>query len=148
MATFLPTWNPEKWSWEDLDDEIATLSESGAVEGQWSTGNTKHKIAEGDRFFMLRQGPEPRGIMASGVFTSGVFQEGHYTEPGKTANYAAIRFDVLVNPDRSPRKLIPLDRLVEKFDADFQFVGVAASGQELPADVAAGIERLWSALHH
>jgi 5-methylcytosine-specific restriction enzyme A len=102
MATYLLTWNPQKWTWEDLQEDVDELAEKGFVTFRWSCGNSK-RIAKGDRVFLLRQGEEPRGVMASGWAESDSFEEIHWREEkaqkGRTTRYVKVRWDVLLNPE-------------------------------------------------
>src|SRR5262249_29862814 len=98
---YLLTWNPEQWEWADLESMAEQTAEGRPVEGQWSCGNTK-RIRPGDRLFLLRQGVEPRGIIAAGWATSGSYESPHWDaarrERGDTALRVNIRFDRILNP--------------------------------------------------
>lgn len=101
MATYLLTWNPNRWNWEDqesLQECIAEIEEQGYCEDRWSCGRTK-KIRPKDRLFILRLGIEPRGIFASGQATSGVYEDDHWESgnPNK-ALFVDISLDTLLNP--------------------------------------------------
>jgi 5-methylcytosine-specific restriction enzyme A len=102
MATYLLTWNPQKWQWEGLQEDIDELAGKGSLIFRWSCGNSK-RIVKGDRVFLLRQGEEPRGLMASGWAESDSFQETHWREEkarkGRTTRYVEVRWDVLLNPE-------------------------------------------------
>ena len=68
MKTYLLTWNPRRWHWEDLAETSAdTLAGKGAS-ADWSCGNTK-RIQPGDRIFLMRVAVEPKGIISSGWVT-------------------------------------------------------------------------------
>src|SRR5689334_5317397 len=109
MATYLLTWNPLRWHWDDIDDEVEQLRRDGLIPSQWACGNSRH-IAVGDRIFMLKQGPEPRGLIASGWVTEAPFEEAHWTDQGGGTSESAwyIRFDADV---LSATPLIPRSRL-------------------------------------
>ena len=67
MATYLFVWNPKRWhQWNDLDQEIEQVGMTGRADSTWSTGNRKN-LPIGSRFFLIRLGTEPKGIMGSGV---------------------------------------------------------------------------------
>src|SRR4051812_1432251 len=72
-GTYLLTWNPNNWPWDDLEFVAGKTAEGRHVDDRWSCGNTK-RIRAGDRLFLLRQGVEPRGIMAAGWATSMVYE--------------------------------------------------------------------------
>ena len=65
MPTYLLTWNPQSWPWDDLPDEARRLRRGKSLEGRWGCGHSR-SLKPGDRFFFLRQGRPPRGIIASG----------------------------------------------------------------------------------
>jgi 5-methylcytosine-specific restriction enzyme A len=69
METFLLTWNPKKWPWDDLDADYEQVRKCGFLDERWTCGRSKRLRAD-DRVFLLRQGEEPRGILASGFVTS------------------------------------------------------------------------------
>jgi 5-methylcytosine-specific restriction protein A len=102
MATYLLTWNPQKWRWEDLQEDINELRKKGTLLFRWSCGNSK-RIVKGDRVFLLRQGEEPRGIIASGWAESESSEEIHWRKEkarkGRTTRYVEVRWDVLLNPE-------------------------------------------------
>jgi hypothetical protein len=102
MATYLLTWNPQKWPWLDLQEDLAELARENSVTFRWSYGNSK-RIVEGDRVFLLRQDLEPRGILASGKVVLGSFEETHWREEkarkGRTTRYVTVRWEVLLNPE-------------------------------------------------
>ena len=142
MSTFLVVWNPKKWFWDPCD-RATVIKQSAAgrpSHGRWSVGGRKYGITPvQDRVFLLRQGPEPRGIIASGWFRSTVYQDKHWDgTPGKRANYADISWDLALEDC----DLLPLALLKS------QIAGVhwhpQGGGVLLvpPADV--DLERLWA----
>jgi hypothetical protein len=59
-TTYLLTWNPNSWHWDNLEVQVRATAEGRQIDDRWSCGNTK-QIRVGDRLFLLRQGVEPRG---------------------------------------------------------------------------------------
>ena len=109
MTAILGTWNPHKWSWDDIDEAIAATRAGDVVPDRWSVSNRTHGIEIGDRFFLLKQEVEPRGIVASGTVSSLPFEDAHWNNtPGATTNYVNITFDVVLDPD----DVLPVERLV------------------------------------
>lgn len=141
MATYLLIWNPKRWSWDNLQDEVDEINKNGFLIGSWSVGNSK-RVTRGDRLFLIRLGKEPRGIIGSGLAESDVFEDEHWDESanevGKSARYVDVRFDKLLNPDNEAilsRK--ELDHLGEMhWDSP-------VSGIQIPDDIAHGLENLW-----
>jgi len=69
VQTFLLTWNPDKWPWSTFNRNYDRARKQGFLDYDWSSGRSQ-RLRRGDRVFLLRQGVEPRGILASGVVTS------------------------------------------------------------------------------
>ena len=72
MKTFLFAWNPKKWDWTTLEQNIDEIEQTGRTSLRWSVISHK-KISPGDRAFLVRLGKEPKGIMASGFVSTSPF---------------------------------------------------------------------------
>jgi hypothetical protein len=146
MLTFLLTWNPARWHWADLAEVSQKTAEGVPYASRWSTGNTK-KIAKGDRVFLLKQGEEPRGIIAAGWVTSEeVYEAPHYdvqrAAQGDVALRADIEFERILNPDEND----PLSvEDIHEGPLSSVYWQIPASGTELAVDAATALEELWSA---
>ncbi len=139
MKTFLLTWNPTRWNWETLEDEIIELNEIGTLTGRWSCGTNK-SIDINDRFFLIRLGKEPKGIIASGYVKSKVFTGPHWSEEeGRKANFIEIDYDILINPDSS--KILELDILNAQFPT--QQWSTQNSGISISQDIIYDLEKTW-----
>jgi 5-methylcytosine-specific restriction protein A len=142
MQTFLLTWNPSKWPWASLDADYDLARRQGFFDVRWSCGRSKRSRA-GDRVFLLRQGIEPRGIVASGFVTSDEpFAANHFADEGRSALYVATRFDVLLHPDREP--IFPRARLDSGGLAGVHW-DTQGGGITIAPDAAAELEELWHA---
>ena len=109
-AAFLLTWNPLKYVWDGYNDWVAA-TETAPRELSWSTGSRKRGISPGDNLFLLRQGPEPRGLIGQAVATSEVDQRPHFTDPTRTANYVDVEFVTLL----AEEDILPLAELEDRF---------------------------------
>jgi 5-methylcytosine-specific restriction protein A len=69
VKSYLYSWNPTKWQWQDLTIAIHDLINKKPYEIDWSCGNTK-RIQINDSFFMMRLGLAPKGIIGCGRITS------------------------------------------------------------------------------
>lgn len=136
MRAYLLTWNPGiKHFWKDMQEILNNR------EIDWSCGNRKD-MPKGSRVFVLRQGAEPRGIIASGFTTSEVYSQRHWiperASRGDMANYVDVRLDTVREPDDVlPRSI--LDQGVFKS----VYWDTPASGIEIPSEAAKALERLW-----
>jgi len=143
--TYLLTWNPRNWAWDDLEEMVNRTAEGRPVEDQWSCGNTK-RIRMGDRLFLLRQGVEPRGIVAAGWATSAVYEGPHWDrerrEKDDTALRVDLRFDRILNPEVD--EILPLDKLQDGSLASVNWA-TPASGIQIRQG-ADELERLWAEL--
>jgi 5-methylcytosine-specific restriction protein A len=137
MATYIFTWNPKNWAWDNFESLVAASKAGRHVKDHWSTGNNK-SIKKGERFFLLRQGTE-RGIVAAGITTSGWFQKDHWKvdKQGK-ANYAHVRFDTIVPLAERLATEVLLTRMSE-----FNWLRVQASGVSISDKLATALERIW-----
>lgn len=145
MPTYLLTWSPKKFAWNDLEADIETIESIGFYDGAWSSGNTK-KIMPGDRVFMLRQGADRAGIIGSGIATSVVGEVPHHdTERrsrGETMLSNDFRFFELLNPLRT--KILPREALYSGKLASVNW-GTQSSGITIEAEAADELESLWAA---
>lgn len=141
MNTLLLAWNPKKWSWSDLSDDIARLKSGGIYPAQWSCGNSK-SVRKGDRFFLIRLGKHPRGIMGSGYTTSSSRLSDHWDgTPGKTTNFIDIEFDILVDPDKND--LFGLELLREVDPKSLQLWFPQQSGISIRSELLEALEERW-----
>jgi len=97
MTAYLLTWNPKQFKWHELKNKISKFRAGGSITLQWSCGNTK-RIAKGDRLYLLRQGVEPRGIMASGIALGAPTEDRSWNSAQKTARYVPVALDALLDP--------------------------------------------------
>lgn len=136
MPAFLLTWNPTRFdSWNE------TYWLAHRKINSWSCGARKD-LPRGSVVYLLRQGGEPRGIVASGRTVRAVYQDTHW-DPARRrnrvmANYVDVHFNVVLS------------------DTAFRVGDVAAlrgqvnwrtqmSGIRIPDDAAERLRRLWAA---
>lgn len=145
MATYLLTWNPKRWDWDEIEDDIHYLAEQGWLDDRWSCGVTK-RIRPGDRFFLMRLGLEPRGIIGSGTIQSSPFEELHWAneeaDKGKKANYVDVVFDSLLNAELEP--ILPIGFLNDHSVLREMNWSPQASGASIPDQIAEELTRQWS----
>lgn len=138
--TFLFAWNPRRFEWPAIDDQIREVREAGGADDRWSCGTAKN-IPAGSRFFLIRLASEPKGIVGSGVTVGEVEQAPHWESEqaakGETANYVDLRFDAL---SRTP--LIQRSELNEPPFAGFKW-DTQMSGIRIPEDAAGALSNEW-----
>lgn len=146
MTTYLLTWNPSRWTWTGLQDNINEIKKQGFYLDTWSCGVTK-KIKPDDRVFLMKLGrEEPRGIIASGWAISYFFEGDHWDKKqalaGKTALYIDVHLDTILNPEKLIFSRKTLDNgIYAQMNWEPQ-----ASGVTIPDDVAAQLEIDWANL--
>ena len=139
MATYLFVWNPKRWhQWNDLDQEIEQVGMTGRADSTWSTGNRKN-LPIGSRFFLIRLGTEPKGIMGSGVTSSEPYSGPHWDprRPTEEAHYVDLWFDFL-----SRDILVTWSELQRPPFSSFNWAA-QSSGLTLPEKVAEALEGVW-----
>lgn len=141
MRTFLLSWNPTQWPWDYLHDSIAKVTGQGYFDDHWSCGN-RRDIDIGDRFYLIRLGSDPRGIVASGYVTSSAYDDPHWDKQraanGDTSIYVKIRFDAIAE-----QPVIPIAELDQAPLNTFHW-HTQSSGILIPNDIADAIEQLWA----
>ncbi len=143
MNTFLLTWNPERFHWDGLAEAARELRRQGFLDTNWTCGRRKH-MDPGDRVFLIRQGVEPRGIVASGhALTSPVSREIDFDEKrlGAMTNYIDVRFDALLDP--AIDGVLPRGALNQGPLADVNW-GAQSGGIAVGAEAAELLEELWA----
>ena len=141
MNTFLFTWNPTKWNWTTLDDDISTLKNSGKITKRWSLAASYKKIKMGDRCFLMKLGESPKGIIASGYVSSPPFKAPHWDNSGLLIYYVNIDVEILLNADKEPildLSTIESDTILSKRNWTPQ-----SSGIEIYDDYKDRLEKVW-----
>lgn len=143
MTTYLLTWNPDRWRWLDLQECIDDIRTQGYHLDTWSCGVTKRIIPD-DRFFLIKLGKEPRGIVASGWVTSEVYEGTHWNKAAKKQSkkslYIDIHFDTILDPDKVIFPRAKLDKgILAQMHWDAQ-----ASGATISPEVAIELEKQWA----
>jgi 5-methylcytosine-specific restriction protein A len=138
MQTYLLTWNPSQNRPANLDHVINTIGKNRVYKDDWSTGK-RVDLPIHSRFFMLRQGVEPRGIMASG-YTLSRPQKG--TKPGDHSNYCKLVFTAGL--DATIGHLIPLAELLNHPPLDEFNWSPQCGGILFEKKQSDKLERLWA----
>ena len=137
--TYLFIWNPKRWPWKNLEENIEEINSTGSCKERWSCGNSK-SIQINDRIFLMRVGVEPKGIMASGYVTSNPYNGRHYGDSNKNARYVDVEFEMLLNPDKEP--ILTLD-ILEQGNLKKQLWTPQASGTSIKSELIDELESVW-----
>lgn len=146
MKSWLFTWNPRMWAWDDpvngYKEMIREVAAAGASYCKWTCGVTK-AIQPGDRIFIIRLGEEPRGIIASGYALTTVFEGTNWdtikAAQGKRVNRVYIEIDKILDPEDC---ILQMDELY-KISGNMHWTP-QNSGISIPDDVAKVLEDIWS----
>ncbi|AZM96557.1 hypothetical protein [Vreelandella venusta] len=100
-GTWLMAWNPKHWPWKSYQDDRLKIASGENVTLPWRTASTQPR--EGDTFYLVRVGQEPRGLIARGNIASAPYEDDHYNAEratnGETARFVDITLTDLRDPD-------------------------------------------------
>ena len=138
----LLTWNPQRWKWTERDAIAASVEAGDVAKRRWSCGNTK-TLPVGTRAFVLRQGEEPRGIVASGWTVTAPFEAPHWDSglaaAGDTAYFIEVAFDSV-----SREGVVPVDPRNAPGPLSDVNWAIPASGTSLSGKPYEALESLWA----
>jgi len=136
MNAYLFGWNPQKFAWEDIDDDILKVKNDGYLEEAWSVASYK-TIKPGDRAYVMRLGVEPKGLFASGVISSEPYMA---LRNGRHFRRINIKLDVLLNPDKE--RILTLD-ILKTGNLSEQTWMPQASGISIKPHLVDELEGVW-----
>ncbi|KAA9327229.1 EVE domain-containing protein [Hymenobacter busanensis] len=136
---YLFAWNPAKWQWADLEQQVEEWQKTGKSTQVWSCVSHR-RIRPGDRVFLVRLGSTPRGIMASGKVVSEPFTAPHWNGEDREIWKVVIEFDVLLNPGRD--SILTLEFLDTGALAKQQWTPMSSGVPILP-EAAQELEEEW-----
>lgn len=139
MNTYLLVWNPKRWKWGAIDDEVKQVDKNGVCSLRWSCGNTKG-IQPGDRLFLIKVGTEPKGIIGSGFAKTPVYSDRNWNGKKGRTNYIEVDFEILLNPDKDP--ILTLD-ILKKGKLSNQTWTPQMSGISIKPDIVDKLESIW-----
>jgi 5-methylcytosine-specific restriction protein A len=139
MTAILGTWNPALAPWSGMADVIAATARGERVVDSWSVARRRHGIQPGDRFFLLKVGKPPRGMVGSGTILSEPYAAPHWDgTPGKITKLVDVEFDRVIDRDH----VLAASTLAEQLRNTYW--KPTSSGTTInPADVER-LESLWS----
>lgn len=146
MSTWLLTWNPSKWKWNDKFDGYEELKshirQVGIAYMTWSCGVNK-SIKKGDRLFLIRLSDQHRGIIASGYAASDVIEGPHWDEEKDKAGIKARRVYMEIDRivDDFATTPLSMDRLIE-IGPGYRW-NPQSSGVSIPEEISEQLESIW-----
>ena len=142
--TWLLVWNPKLWKWDTLEDERSATHKGDEVVHEWSCRNRHAR--KGDRFFLMRAGMEPKGIVAVGNVVSATYMAPHFDEvknaQGVERRTVKVAFTRIQDPKRGD-SFITLSEL-ERDNEDRQSWTPQSSGIEIKQKSVELLERKWA----
>jgi len=144
-GTWLMVWNPNDWPWKTYQDDRLNIASGENVTLPWRTASSQPR--EGDTFYLVRVGQEPRGLIARGNIASAPYEDDHYdaerATKGETARFVDITLTDLRDPD--------VDAYISMADlsagtTDGQNWSPQVSGIEIKSLSAKLISKLWDKL--
>ncbi|MCO5935838.1 hypothetical protein NAF17_09810 [Mucilaginibacter sp. RB4R14] len=136
QKAFLFGWNPVKFKWENIDDDIEKLKTTGKLVDNWSVASHK-TTAIGDRAYLVRLGAEPRGIFGSGHIASEPYLA---SRNGRIYHRINIGIDALLNPDKE--RILTFD-ILKTGKLDEQTWAPQASGISIRPHLIDELEGVW-----
>ena len=141
--SWLFTWNPDDWAWEDIGNKIQATDRGETVVMRWSCTNTL--VSSGDRAWLIRLGVEPKGVMAAGNVISEPYEDVHWdkskAESGETCHYVDIEFTRIIDVYKDA--YVSLEDL-GRISIDQQNWTPQLSGVEIKKRSAGLLEKLWN----
>lgn len=144
-GTWLMAWNPNNWSWDSFQDDRLRIASGENVTLPWRTSSSLPR--EGDSFFLVRLGQDPKGLIARGNVASEPYDDDHYNpelaQQGEKAKYIDITLTDLRDPKAD--SFISMADL-KSLTADSQNWTPQASGIEIKSLSAKTVTKLWNQL--
>ena len=136
MRTFILMWNPDISAMKMLEFEKCIKSPSSTL--TWNVWD--HELVDyEDRFYMVRVGEGPTGIVMSGEFYGKTEKGEDWSGKGRETYYAELEIESIFHPECEP--IITTGRLQEEIP-DFDWTG-GHSGRVLTDEQAEKLEVLF-----
>jgi 5-methylcytosine-specific restriction protein A len=112
MKTYLLTWNPKYWKWENIEEDINNLKKIGFIKTEWDCSSKMPE--EGDVFFIIAVGKsKKKGIFCSGVVNDLMVNMPSLISNKKVTNRIIGNINLLLNPDID--EILDLNYLNKKY---------------------------------
>ena len=112
MKGILLTWNPNVWSWDNLEEEIKILQKNDYVDQNWDCYNSN--VKPGDVFFIMALGgSKKKGLFGFGIVEDFLLDQESLVNKDKITNRIIGKLYILLNPKIN--EIIELSYLKEHF---------------------------------
>ena len=138
-VSWLLTWNPGSWPWQDLARNREATHAGRTVTLRWPCGS--RSVAVGDRAYLARTGIPPTGIIATGNIVSAPYEAASADEAGEARWYVDVEFTRIQDPLHNDPYLSTDD--LKKITIDQQDWAPHSSGIEISRRSAGILEKLW-----
>ncbi|MDP9081972.1 MAG: HNH endonuclease [Bacteroidota bacterium] len=145
MNTYLFSWNPDNWPFDERFDNIEEIRITGSTRQRWSVAAHK-QVRPGDRAFIVKVGKTfgRQGIFGSGKIVSWPFLSPHWQDQDKMVERIIIEFDTLLDPETQSTLLVDV---IKKEIREHQVWMPQHSGIAISKDVTNKLEVLWIAFN-
>ena len=127
MGSVILTWKEDEWDYSNIRDLLDKYKANGSVECLWRV-RAHRKVQKGDRAFLLKQLPEPRGIFAAGTILDPPKQRTDPSDITRLRWRSLVSWEVMVDPANG-QFIVPLSRLRTMLGE--KQINAQASGQSL-----------------
>lgn len=137
---WLLTWNPDKWGWKTLKQDIISVSQGNYIETKYACSNRQPKI--GDRVYILKLGTKfPKGIFASGFISKEAYSDiAEHTNSDIKVNCVKIKLDKIIDYEKD--KILLQKTLKNNFP--HQEWSPLSSGIEIKKEYIKELETMWA----
>ena len=138
MRTWLFTWNPKRWQWDDKYDGYLEMKHQIAQVGRdISLSSSEYEYS------LNRISEDSETEIASGFAATDVFEGPHWdperAAAGDSCKRIFIEFDRILDVDNDA--IVPIDLLKNRFPSVCW--SSQSSGIQIPANVATDVETIW-----
>lgn len=142
-VSWLLSWNPTHWAWENFGQDRAATHQGKTVTIRWSC-NSRQPVV-GDKAYLLRTGLPPKGIIAAGNIVSAPYEAPDWNEEksaqGKTRWYVDVAFSRIQDPLAKDSYVAEED--LAQITVDQQVWSPQSSGIEIKPRSAGVLKKLW-----
>jgi len=142
-ASWLLTWNPDKWNWQSLEADRVATHRGETVTHRWTCAN--RKAAVGDKAYLARTGVSPKGIVAVGNIVRASYEAPHRDEAKSENSRSSWYVDVVFSRIQDPLAGDPYLTMedLKEITVDQQHWTPEASGIEIKKRAAGILKKLW-----